>query len=577
MKRINLKRCFDKLLSKGSGQQLLWLLGLVLLIFVAATLVLVFWFDDDILSYKDVIAFFLDPGYDIEPGDHFWFRIIMGTLSLFIFSALLVSVFTNVFENISEAVHEGGRRYRLKGHVIVFGCGENASHVVDALVAKGKTVVVMSQSDPGFGDKVIFYCGSQESAEDVASARPTLADAIYILGDGDDATLDERNLVTLGILQSLCVGGGRGIHCFISLKKRLSSEVFQYRRKAGDASLDLKVDFVDEYEYQAEQLLLDTDFLPVIKSQDSRRAHFVVVGTGEMALAMAHQLAHVCHYPGFPESGKRTLITMLGEGMRACMDGMVSARPALFALSHYGYVSPDGDVSSFAPEAGNDFLDVEWNFVDAPCCSPLARGILEAAAGAGDEMRVIVCDECAQSASLNVLHLPRCVYDAARVAVYLNDSRSIVDAAAETGMFGKVYVFGYSNEEISDPLMERRLTLGKRVNRVYDNAYGNPPAKDEDDAWYRISEADKQSSIHCAQALPLRCKCFDLGAERMPVYEAEHRRWMMSELLMGFRPGPNKDKAKFIHSDIVPFDALPDGEKDKDKILIDALEEICAR
>lgn len=53
------------------------------------------------------------------------------------------------------------------------------------------------------------------------------------------------------------------------------------------------------------------------------------------------------------------------------------------------------------------------------------------------------------------------------------------------------------------------------------------------------------------------------------VYEAEHRRWMMSEFLMGFRYGPKRGKVLFTHNDLVSFEDLPKEEQNKDKILID--------
>lgn len=64
-------------------------------------------------------------------------------------------------------------------------------------------------------------------------------------------------------------------------------------------------------------------------------------------------------------------------------------------------------------------------------------------------------------------------------------------------------------------------------------------------------------------------------SDRRQIYEVEHRRWLISELIMGFAPGPVTDKEKFIHADIVAFDALPLAEQEKDKIIIDNIDEIC--
>ena len=74
----------------------------------------------------------------------------------------------------------------------------------------------------------------------------------------------------------------------------------------------------------------------------------------------------------------------------------------------------------------------------------------------------------------------------------------------------------------------------------------------------------------------LRQLCYNLQGERLPIYEAEHRRWMMSVLLMGYQYGETTDRKKYIHADIIPFKELPPSEQDKDKILIDAINEILA-
>jgi len=112
------------------------------------------------------------------------------------------------------------------------------------------------------------------------------------------------------------------------------------------------------------------------------------------------------------------------------------------------------------------------------------------------------------------------------------------------------------------------------VNFIYDQMYVKSRSIEE--AWYSLPEVNKYSSIYCAMSMPMRKRCYDMDGDRMPVYEAEHRRWMMSMLIMGTRPGEIRDKARFIHNDIVPFDELTPEEQEKDKILIDAMPDILA-
>ena len=91
--------------------------------------------------------------------------------------------------------------------------------------------------------------------------------------------------------------------------------------------------------------------------------------------------------------------------------------------------------------------------------------------------------------------------------------------------------------------------------------------------WYRLSEADKTSAIYCANALPLRKRCFEISDDDILLREAEHRRWMMSMLLMGYRSGPT-DERTFTRHDIIPFDRLPEDMKTKDLYILENAEYI---
>ena len=577
MMKYPFKRKIDQLLAKGSGEQLGWLCALTLFIIGIAILVVKLFFFGD-MAWEDVVGIFIDSGYSLEPGAHYWFRLILAILSTFVFSALLISVFTNIFDNISESVQNGERRYRLKGHVLVIGKGTSLSNVVRALLDKGKTVVVLCGDNPELGNEVYYYHGTQTDENDILSARPYDAECIYLLGDDSDPNHDALNLRTLSILKKAVPVSDRKIPCFLSIREQETKEVFHFMKNASetnDSESGLMVNIVDEFEYYAEQLLVGTDFLPVIKSSDDKSARFIIFGSGQVAVSTALELAHICHYPSFARNGRRTVITMIDSGISSCYQSMQAAHASLFGMSHHSFISGSGIRTEHTPEAENDFLDIEWEFIEAGCNNPLSRKIIcEAAGNPCEELRLLVCLEDSHEAIECALHLPEASHSASRTALYLNDSADIVNLAVSTGMFGDITIFGLANEKISDPLMDDRLKHGQKVNYIYNKAYVNPPAASPEEAWYSISEADKCSSIFCACALPLRKRCFDIDSDRMTVYEAEHRRWMMSALLMGYKPGPVKDKKRFIHPDIVPFDSLSEEEKEKDRILIDAIDYI---
>lgn len=560
-----LKRKIDKLLTRDNGSQLVWLLAATLLVILVAIAVVRLVFDDDSMVWQDVIGAFIDSGYSLEAGPHYLFRLLLAILSTFLFSALLISVFTNLFDNVREAVANGERRYKLCHHVVVFGSSRHALDIAERLAAQGRKVVVASAQVPATQQDIYFFHGKQDDEQHVRSTCPEKADAIYIVGDA--GANDTLNLTTLNLLKRLTAHADHPIHCFLTLHERTSTEVYQrLKQKTAEEHPMLQVDMVDEYEYEAEQLLVDSPFLPVLHPGDNRRAHFIVLGCGEIVMAMAHELAHICHYPSYAQSGKRTVITLIGEGMTHALHCQLAARPALFALSHYRLTTAEG-VTEHQPE-GNDFLDVEWHFVDADDQSPVARSVMEdSVAEDGAEVRVVVCREDVGAGTESVMHLPSRVREKATIALYAASEAILAQQAVATGLYGDITLFGPADSRHYDPLYEKRLQGGQWVNGIYSQCSDAASAAA---AWSTISEADKCSSIYCACALPLRFKCFGPDADGNAVYEAEHRRWMMSELLMGWQPGAKTDKKQFIHADIVPFDRLPADEQEKDKRIIDA-------
>lgn len=583
---MKLKRKFDKMMSEGEGKQLLWLLVIVVVCFLGSLLIANFILDDGSLSWQDVVALFLDAGCFGGAGAHDWFRLCLAMLSTFLFSALLVSMFTNVFENIAERVREGERRYHVTGHVLILGAGHQLQGLIDALSGSGKTVLVMSEAHPEIKGDYIYYKGSRDSEHDLASARPHKAAAFYIIGNDDEPDHDARSLCCLELLEGLCAKAEQRIHAYVTVKEHVTSEVMQCnKQKPNDRRLMVEV--INDHEYQAEQLLVNTTFLPVIRRGDTRQVQFFLIGTHGVAQAVAETLAHVCHYPSYQERGVRTVITFIGEDAPGLLDALKAARPALFAMSHHRLLLADGRTTDYLPqpwphltEAQSDCLDIEWHFVEGGATTPMVRELMSEACTEGYATRVIVCEEEAQRAVEAVLHLPRPVYDEATIAVYMSEKTDLLQWANATGRYGQITLFGPSSETNGDPLYLQRSARGQRVNYIYARRYADDLTKvgSAEAEWYKISEADKYSSIYCANAMCLRRECYGTptGDEvrDVAIYEAEHRRWMMSELLMGFTPGKQTDKGRFVHAAILPFDLLSPEEQFKDKLLIDHMDYI---
>lgn len=565
-----MKRGIDRLLSEGKGKQLLWLLVISVGIMAVVLFVSSFFIKD--LKWQQVVSVFLDPGcFNSTPEGAEWLLLPLALFSLVILSGLMVSTFTNVVENISDSVHAGERRYRFNNHVLIIGAGKQLAPMLAALAEDKRNIVVMSESRPTEEGNYTYYCGRRDSLEDLKSALPAKASVIYIIGEDQEPDHDAKSLRAVDLLKELTENAENEIQCYMTLQERVSSEVYEYLHQPVVGKL-LLVDVINVYEYMAERLMVDSDFLPAIKQGDGRRSHVVIYGTGQVAHNVANTVAHISHYPSYPEAGVKICITLVGCGMKRYMDNIIASRPALFDLSVYRYIDACGKVEEHRP--AKDFLDVEWEFVDTYDSSSLSRDMLRRICASPDEiLTVVVAEEDPARATETALHFPREVYDC-NIAVYMDESAEVLELSRRTEMFGNISVFGSASGAISDPLFRTRSVRGQRVNFIYDQMYVKSRSIEE--AWYSLPEVNKYSSIYCAMSMPMRKRCYDMDGDRMPVYEAEHRRWMMSMLIMGTRPGEIRDKARFIHNDIVPFDELTPEEQEKDKILIDAMPDILA-
>ena len=574
-----LKRKFDKMLTHGMGSQLLLLLIAIVLFFGVFLLIsAVFGWS---YGWQDIIALFLDPGGFGGAGEHDGFRLIITFVGIFLFSTLLISVFNNIFDNISESAKGGAMRYRVKDHILILGSDSHLMPMLEVLcmASNKKDIVIMTQNaveplsakikarftDRRFINHIIFYRGAWDTLEELTTARPQFASKIYVIGEQGDSEHDSMNMRCCKLLKTLCEQSKNRIPCFAMMEN--GSTIDMYMKEPRPLSTDkLKIDIVNTREYAAEQVLAWTNFLPTIKAEDPQYSHFVILGTGDMAKAVAFTAAHNSHYPRLNGAIRRTRISILSESVREWMENLAAARPKLFERSRYTFIAADGSVEEHLP--ADDLLDVEWEFIEQRDASPTARKFLEqwALDREHQHLRIAICHSSQSERIAALLHLPQAIYDKdhpSPICIYLDHGGETAMRAMETGNYGIIKPFGPAMGRFSDPLFDDRSERGNFVNAFY--LLGKEALKSFDyneyfDAWYGSKESDKFASTYCANALNLRWSNFDPLGDREPIYEAEHRRWMMSKLLMGLE-----------HEGIVAYDKVPQWKKDNFRNLIDCM------
>ncbi len=648
-----LEKRFSEILSEGKGVQLFWLVLLicaVLLVFWAITSLV---FKDGSLQWQDLVALVLDPGCFGGAGAHDIFRLIVTICGLFLFSALLISVVSNIFENISESFRSGRSRYSHKGHVLILGGEHHILSMIPALLEEDspykEDIVILTNQDVETLKNKVFslplldrektaalrrrltvYRGERDNEGDLA--RKDLARnaaVIYVIGEEHEHDSDSISLRCCEKLKGLCQDAGRNIRCFLLLRDSASVKVFKKDRKKKTDDC-LKVDVVDAAEYLAERVLIPQEgSFPAIDYTISRnaenkvlrtdgiqegsssRVRFVVVGMTDIAQAMALTAARICHFPNYREKGFRTVISFIDADMALKMSRFVASYDNLFELSHYRFISFDAAgspiVQTHTPNpAYGDFLDIEWEFFDADISDPGVRKCLEGWASEDREsLSFAICLGSGEDNTRTALSLPYLIYqNGYPIFVYQEKSGEILTKAKATQQFGELFPFGMATDPQSDPLFEKRTLGGQRVNFAY--------SKDPDEltAWFKCIFVNQFSSIYSANSLPIINHNFglldkDIAAltdeQWIPICDEEHRRWMISNLLMGYR-APTKEirtewtaratcgdsekekeagdektdrkNKEFLHMNIAPYDELIPEDQKLDRDIIEHIRYI---
>ena len=598
MNRMKLR--LEKMLSKGHGSQLVWLISIIALTLIVLLIINWLFFG---LDWPNVFNDFFTIG---ASGEHRWFKFFVALLGRLLFTALVISVFIKLFDNISASYARGESRYAFKDHILIIGAGRMLTDILSAVrnhkdLSKKDILVVTSAdverlrpqvetqvADGAFCNRICFYRAKRHLAKSLKESCADKASLIYIIGEDQEPGHDALSILCLNHLKELCGNEGPIIPCYIVVEMHTTLGVFNYMKEENPTRLNVEV--INESDYAVERLLTETDFLPVLsKSDEGSRLHLVIAGHSKTSRAFASVAAQICHYPNFKGRATSTKITMVGFG-RAAANTFVARYKTLLDLCHYTFISPTNvEEVNPDPEYG-DFMDIEFEFIDGQLLSPFVISQLQSWVASPSEKTVLaICYDDDDTNNLMALNLPRAVYDSGiHIAVLQNNYAALIEKAQATGMYGHIYMFGKAVQG-EDALFMRRSAMGKRVNRVYDLEYGNPPAADEDEAWRRLSYAHKCSSIASANSIALKMRCFNIQITDNHVHpltadevellsEVEHRRWMATQLMLGYQAATKSERSDrsrfkelknehFIHQDIAPYSELQ-GEEEKDVLIV---------
>lgn len=392
-------------------------------------------------------------------------------------------------------------------------------------------------------------------------------------------------LVTFSKKYNKAHHGGRKLFCHLLLQSNATLRLLQ----TTDFNDDIreKIDIYPFTMLEVGSRAIRLDYEP-ITIQSQKTVHLVLFGMGDMSEAIAINAAHVAHYPNFVRDSKlRTRITVVSENARKCYRQWTARYKYLFDNSYYRVVTPrEKEVISFfhkpkyAEHGIDDFVDIEWEFVEASVHDDMLKDKLRLWSDENSKqlLSVVFAHDDDKINLEEVRTLPSEILKS-NVHVYCyQKSKSFVsllkmediDNIKFFGMYGEGY-------DVRLPL----IRMAKTVNYIYHLCYKDNIANWEgrlvyaveidkelrDTLWDKLSSVKRQSNVSNAMNIPTKLhsvniedkdweKFYDISQNDIEILaQVEHNRWSVEELILGWRPC-NAEEDKLVESDISQKDVL---------------------
>ena len=490
--------------------------------------------------------------------------------------------------------------------------------------------------------RVIIYYGSRTSKEDIASLMLENAKEVYILGedtrtDDIESYHDTMNMACLKLVSDQVkdvaafqnVNEDNRLVCRVMFEYQSTFNIFQVTDIDGDKIKFLPFNY---YEMWAQQVLVCQElgkdvtkytYLPLegvdgIKSNDNSFVHFVVVGMSRMGLAMAIEVAHLAHYTNFETNKKRTRITFIDSAMDQEKYFFMGRFKEMFALARHRDVSEAtpgiyGNTENYpwadpfnkdkynplyiGDYLGEDFVDVEWEFVNGSIENPnVQKYLVDAASNPDAKLTIAVCLPENSRAIAAAAYLPDKVYSSEQtlqVLVYQRMNEELLRQINENKRYhGKLKAFGMNKGGYNASLIELSEYIEKEINDAYYKFKNEQKVKKQNCPFYKIKEnvanADASSDPKNGESanntndeptkekpksakwwsnkyniytMWTKFRCMDADSESIKnkdfvfgvkdlenLGKMEHNRWVVEQLLLRYRPltQTQQEKAKIV-------------------------------
>lgn len=387
--------------------------------------------------------------------------------------------------------------------------------------------------------------------------------------------------------------------CRVMFDYNTTYSVFQYSDVASDVRETMVFTPFNMYEAWARKVIVENkatnygntiNYTPLdghdgIGEEDDKRVHFVIIGMTKMGISMAEQALYHAHYLNYNKH--RSRISFIDPHADQQMAFFKGRHATLFELMRHRYIDTHHDSYDMPwidpmddnkrkwhhlSENGRNFIDVEIEFLKGDIESDIVREYLRKIANdQHSKLTIAVCHLHTHQALAASLYMPIEVYESEQLQdiwVYQREAVDMVanltdeSVATSSIRYKKLRPFGMLyGEGIGD---ERSTQKAMLVNAAYDVIYNHSPwpkrmgdMQDEGyrnalNSWNNLMVNKKWSNCFFADSINQKIRSVLRGKANMSLEDAlkqhlqalviaEHNRWNMEQLLMGYAPCKKAD------------------------------------
>lgn len=460
----------------------------------------------------------------------------------------------------------------LKKHVIICGLGRKGLLFTERFISRGFEVIVIEQDKDNHlvdrcseaGGLVLF--GNATDALLLHKARVDKAQYLISVC-GDDGANAEVAVHAREIVQRR---KGKPLHCLVHITDPQlclllkQSEIHKGKRD------NFRLEFFNVFDSGSKMLLEEFPPEHTESQSQSDPLHFIIIGLGRLGESLTVNLSRKLHKNN-GTSGNKARITVIDRDAGRKMKSICMRYPTLETMSDL--VALDMDVRS--PE----FQEAAFLF-NKDACEVTKIFICLDNESLGMTTALILRDKLL---SCTVPIIIRMVHDSGL-------SSLIGKNAPQHYLFRDLYAFGLLDHTCTEETVLHGTfeTIACCIHNQYLESekkkgltlQDNPSLLSWDDLPENLKESNRQQAEHIRKKLEaVGCdimlmtdwneKLFEFSRNEIEIMAMmEHERFVEERKRDGWKVGPVKDIKKRINPTLVPWDELPEEEKNKDREVV---------